>query len=129
MVRLKVMPLSKTQIEQFRDRLIEMRSHLTHTLEGTTREVKRPDEATGYTQHQADQGTDDFDRTISLEITGKEYNLLRQIERALEKIDENTYGVCDVSGEEIPIARLEAVPYATMTVKSQELFEKGMLTE
>lgn len=102
---------------------------MTHTLEGTTRDVKRPDEATGYSQHQADQGTDDFDRTISLEITGKEYGMLRQIERALEKIDEKTYGLCDVSGEEIPIARLEAVPYATMTVKSQELFEKGLLTE
>ncbi len=123
------MPLSKTQVEQFKDRLEEMRRNLTHILEGTTREVKRPDEATGYTQHQADQGTDDFDRTISLEITGKEYELLRQIDRALEKIGEDTYGVCDVSGEEIPLARLEAVPYATMTVKSQELFEKGLLTD
>lgn len=123
------MPLSKTQVEQFKDRLEEMRRNLTHILEGTTREVKRPDEATGYTQHQADQGTDDFDRTISLEITGKEYELLRQIDRALEKIGEETYGVCDVSGEEIPLARLEAVPYATMTVKSQELFEKGLLTD
>lgn len=110
-------------------RLEEMRRHLTHILEGTTRDVKRPDEATGYSQHQADQGTDDFDRTISLEITGKEYEMLRQIDRALEKISEETYGVCDVSGEEIPLARLEAVPYATMTVKSQEMFEKGLLSD
>lgn len=123
------MSLSKKQIDDFKNRLLKLRSQLTHTLEGTTRDVKRPDEATGYSQHQADQGTDDFDRTISLEITGKEYGMLRQIERALEKIDEKTYGLCDVSGEEIPIARLEAVPYATMTVKSQELFEKGLLTE
>ncbi|MCC5832703.1 MAG: TraR/DksA family transcriptional regulator [Chlamydiales bacterium] len=123
------MPLSKNQIAQFKDRLEEMRRQLTHILEGTTREVKRPDEATGYTQHQADQGTDDFDRTISLEITGKEYEMLRQIDRALEKIGEETYGVCDVSGEEIPLARLEAVPYATMTVKSQEMFEKGLLSD
>lgn len=123
------MPLSKDQINSFKIRLEQMRMQLTHMLEGTTREVKRPDEATGYSQHQADQGTDDFDRTISLEVTSKEYKLLRQIDRALEKIDENSYGVCDVSGEEIPLARLEAVPYATMTVKSQEMFEKGLLTE
>lgn len=123
------MPLSQAQIKRFKEKLEQMKSQLMQTLQGTTQEVKRPDEATGYSQHQADQGTDDFDRTISLEITGKEYGLLRQIERALEKIDENTYGLCDVSGEEIPLARLEAVPYATMTVKSQEMFEKGLLSE
>jgi DnaK suppressor protein len=96
-------------------------------LEGTTQQVKRPDESTGYSQHQADQGTDDFDRTISLELTSNEFEILRQIDRALEKIIENTYGVCDISGEEIPLARLEAVPYATMTVKAQEQIEKGLV--
>lgn len=104
-----------------------MHRQLTHSLKGSTAEVKKPDEATGYSQHQADQGTDDIDRTISLEVTSGEYQILRQIERALEKIDENTYGICDVTGGEIPIARLEAVPYATMTVKAQEQMEKGLL--
>lgn len=121
------MALKKTEIAKFKKRLEEMQKQLTHSLKGSTAEVKTPDEATGYSQHQADQGTDDFDRTISLEVTSKEYGLLRQIERALEKISENTYGICDITGEEIPMARLEAVPYATMTVKAQEKFEKGLL--
>ncbi len=121
------MSLSKTQIEKFKSLLEEMRVQLTRTLEGATKEVKRPDESTGYSQHQADQGTDDFDRTISLEVTSKEYEILRQIERALEKIEEGTYGTCDVSGESIPLPRLEAIPYATMTVQAQEKFEKGLL--
>ena len=119
------MALKKSEIQKFKKRLEEMRRQLTHSLQGSTAEVKTPDEATGYSQHQADQGTDDFDRTISLELTSKEYGILRQINRALEKIDENTYGVCDVTGEEIPLKRLEAVPYATMTVKEQEKFERG----
>lgn len=121
------MALKKTEIAKFKKRLEEMQRQLTHSLKGSTAEVKTPDEATGYSQHQADQGTDDFDRTISLEVTSKEYGILRQIERALEKISDNTYGVCDITGEEIPLARLEAVPYATMTVKAQEKFEKGLL--
>ena len=100
---------------------------MTQTLKGSTAEVKTPEESTGYSQHQADQGTDDFDRTITLEVTSKEYHILRQIERALEKIVEGTYGLCDISGEEIPKARLDAVPYATMTVKSQDKMEKGLL--
>lgn len=123
------MALKKNQIEHFRQRLEKLRASLTHTLEGSTKEVKAPDEATGYSQHQADQGTDDFDRRISLELTSKEYDLLRQIERALEKIDEGTYGICDITGKEIPAARLEAVPYANMTVEAQERIEKGLPIE
>ena len=75
----------------------------------------------------ADEGTDDFDQTISIEVSSKEQGIMRQIERALEKIESGTYGICDVSGDEIPLKRLEAVPYATMTVRAQEKFEKGML--
>jgi DnaK suppressor protein len=121
------MALKKSDITKFKKRLEEMRRQLTHSLKGSTAEVKTPDEATGYSQHQADQGTDDFDRTISLELTSKEYGILRLIDRALQKIEENTYGICDITGEPIPLARLEAVPYAIMTVKAQEKFEKGLL--
>lgn len=121
------MALKKAEIAKFKKRLEDLRDQLTNTLRGSTADVKTPDEATGYSQHQADQGTDDFDRTITLEVTSKEYGILRQIERALEKIDENTYGVCDITGDDIPIARLDAVPYATMTVKAQEQVEKGLI--
>lgn len=121
------MPLKKTEIDKYKKRLEDLRGQLTNMLKGSSAEVKTPDESTGYSQHQADQGTDDFDRTISLEVTSKEYGILRQIERALEKMEEGTYGKCDVSGEEIPKARLDAVPYATMTVKSQDKLEKGLL--
>lgn len=121
------MALKKADVARFKKRLEELRAQLTHSLKGTTDQVKTPDEGTGYSQHQADQGTDDFDRTISLEVTSREFNLLKQIDRALDKINEGTYGVCDVTGEDIPLPRLEAVPYATMTVKAQEQIEKGLL--
>ena len=120
------MTLKKAEIAKFKQRLLDLRAQMTRTFQGTAAEVKTPDQATGYSQHQADQGTDDFDRTINMELSEREYHILRQIDRALEKIEENTYGVCDITGEEIPVARLEAVPYATMTVKAQEKLEKGM---
>ncbi len=121
------MSLNKSEIEKFKKRLLEMRAQLTKTLQGTATEVKTPDEATGYSQHQADEGTDDFDRTINLEVTSKELGILRQIDRALEKIEENTYGVCDITEDPIPVQRLEAVPYATMAVQAQDKLEKGLL--
>lgn len=121
------MPLKKAEIAEFKKKLLAIRAQITKSLRDSTAEVKAPDEATGYSQHQADQGTDDFDRTIHLEITGKEYHILRQIDRALEKIEDGSYGVCDVSGEEIPRARLLAIPYANVTVKVQEQMEKGLI--
>lgn len=121
------MALSRADVEKFKKRLEEMRRQMTNLIRDTSEGVKSADESKGYSQHQADEGTDDFDRTITLEVTSKEFGILRQIERALEKIEEGNYGICDVSGEEIPLARLEAIPYASMTVKSQEKFEKGLL--
>lgn len=121
------MPLKKNEIEKFKKRLEELKNQMTHLVRGVSETVKATDESKGYSQHQADEGTDDFDRIITLEVTSKEFNILRQIERALEKIEEGTYGVCDITGEEIPLPRLEAIPYATMTVKAQEKFEKGLL--
>ncbi len=119
------MPLTKVEVMKFKKRLEEMRGKLTNSLQANTAEVKRPDEATGYSQHQADQGTDDFDRHISLEVTTQEFDLLKKIDHALQKIEDGTYGVCDLSGDPIPKLRLEAMPYANTTVQAQEKLEKG----
>lgn len=121
------MPLKKTEIAHFKTRLLEMRTQLMKTVQGTKEAVTQPDEAKGYSQHSADEGTDDFVKNINLEVTNKEFGVIRQIDRALEKIEDGSYGVCDISNEEIPLKRLEAVPYATMTVKAQEKFEKGLI--
>lgn len=121
------MPLKKSEIAYFKKRLEELREQVLHALKGTKKEVTEPDVSKGYSQHSADEGTDDFVKSVSLQVTNKEFGLLRQIERALEKIDEDTYGLCDITNEEIPLKRLEAIPYATMTVKAQEKFEKGLL--
>ncbi len=121
------MPLKKNEIAEFKKRLLHLRAQISQTLKGTTKEVTEPDQSKGYSQHQADEGTDDFVKSINLEVSSKEMTVLRQIDRALEKIEEETYGVCDLTGEEIPFKRLEAIPYATMTVKAQEQFEKGVI--
>lgn len=121
------MPLKKNEIAQFKARLLEMRSQVMKAFQVTKEAVTQPDEAKGYSQHSADEGTDDFVKNVNLEVSNKEIGLLRQIDRALEKIEEGNYGICDISGEEIPLKRLEAIPYATMTVKAQEKFEKGLI--
>lgn len=121
------MPLKKAEIEKFRYRLENLRAEMTKMVREVSKDVQTEVESKGYSQHQADEGTDDFDRTLSLELTDKEIKILHQIDRALEKIDEGTFGVCDITGDEIPMKRLDAVPYATMTVQAQEKFEKGLI--
>jgi len=121
------MPLKKSEITLFKKTLEELRKKLVGSLQNSTAEVKKPDEATGYTQHQADQGTADLDKKINIELTAQEFQLLKKIDKALKKIEDGTYGICEISGEEIPKARLEAMPYAVTTVKAQERLEKGML--
>lgn len=121
------MPLKKSEIEMFKERLEALKAQITRIVDGAKKEVASADQSKGYSQHSADEGTDDFVKSVSLEVTSKEVGVLKQINRSLEKIEEGTYGICDITGEEIPIKRLEAVPYANMTVKAQEKFEKGSL--
>lgn len=121
------MALSKRDIAKFKKELEALKAKLTVYLHESSEDVKTPDEATGYSQHQADEGTDDFDKTISIEVSSKELEILRRIDHALERIEEGTYGICEITGKEIPKKRLEAVPYATMTVEAQEKFEKGLI--
>ncbi len=121
------MTLTSKEIESFKNTLLALRARLTNSVSSASEDVKSNDEMKGYSQHQADEGTDDFIRNISLEVTGKEVEVLRQIDRALEKIDEGTYGKCDLTDEDIPVRRLEAIPYATMTVAAQDKLEKGLI--
>lgn len=119
--------LSESEIAGFKIRLLEWEAKIRRSLRGVTSDVTSPEEGTGYSQHQADQGTDDFDRTINIEVGSKEMEILKQIERALRKIEEGTYGVCDLTEKPISKARLNAVPYACMTVEAQDRMEKGLL--
>lgn len=121
------MGLNKNEIETFKQRLLEMKVQLGASLKSVSDDVKTAEESKGYSQHQADEGTDDFGKTISIEVSTREQGILRQIDRALEKMEEGTYGICDVTGDEIPVKRLEAVPYANMTVAAQEKLEKGII--
>lgn len=121
------MPLSQKEVEKFHKRLLELKNQMTTLVKGSTELVRTADESKGYSQHQADEGTDDFNRIINLEVSSKEFSILKQIDRALEKIEDGTYGQCDITGDDIPVKRLEAIPYACMTVQAQEKFEKGLL--
>jgi len=121
------MALRKIQLEDFKQRLKELRAHILNNIRGTVEDVKVSEDSRGFSQHQADEGTDDFGRTINFELGNTERKVLKQVDRALEKLREKSYGVCDMTGKSIPLKRLEAIPYANITVEAQEKIEKGLM--
>ena len=76
-------------------------------------------------QHMADVGTITHDREMDESIQGNTERLLAQVKRALAKMDEGTYGVCDRCGKPIEEDRLRAVPYATLCMQDQRLLERS----
>ena len=64
-----------------------------------------------------DQASAEIDRNFMLRLRGRERKLLKKIDESLEKIETNTYGVCELCGEEINTKRLEARPVTTMCIE------------
>jgi len=118
------MSLKKTDIEMFKKRLEEIRFEMTKLVKEASEEVKEKTGSSAQSQHQADGGTDDYDRALSLELTDNEIKTLRQIDRALEKIEEGTYGVCEGCGQPIPLMRLRALLTARSCVPCQLTLER-----
>jgi len=73
----------------------------------------------------SDQGTDTFDREFALNQLGSEQEVLNEIDSAIRRLENGTYGICEISGEVINQERLQALPYARYTIKTQSELEKG----
>lgn len=112
--------------------LVELRGHVSdelnlHTAD-TLKHSSRDDsgDLSSYGSHQADAGTDTFDRDFALSLVSSEQEALNEIEEAILRIKNGTYGICEVTGKTIPAARLTAVPFARFSVDGQVEYEKNM---
>ena len=76
----------------------------------------------------SDQGTDTFDREFALNQLSSEQNVLFEIDEAIRRLENGTYGICEISDVAINIERLEALPYVRHSVKAQSELEKGRIT-
>jgi len=115
-------------IQKQRQRLLDLRDDLVDALSGMTRDTIRnaPEgsEASGSGMHQGDAGSDAYDRDFALSVLAKEQDALYEIDQALRRIQKGIYGVCEMSNRKIPQARLEAIPFARLTVECQSQWEK-----
>ena len=75
--------------------------------------------------HMADMGTDNYEQEFTLGLVEKDRNLLREINTALAKIQDGTYGLCEGTGKPISKPRLEAQPWAKYSIEYARQLEKG----
>ena len=119
---------SGTFVQKQRQRLLDLRDDLVDAVSGMARDTIRnaPEgsEASGSGQHQGDAGSDAYDRDFALSVLAKEQDALYEIEQALYRIKQGSYGICEMSARKIPQARLEAIPFARLTVECQGQWEK-----
>ncbi len=111
--------------------LVQLRQQLTEEIDLHTRETlsKSSKEASGdivsYSQHLADEGTETFDREFALSLVSSEQEALAEIEEAIQRIFDGTYGVCEVTRKRISRERLLAVPFTKYSLQGKKDLEKN----
>jgi DnaK suppressor protein len=118
--------LDENFIAKQKERLQSLREELLRIMHAAEEDERTRGEQEGdFTEHDSgDLSRDLFDREIDATIVEQVEQRLEIVERALQKMEEGTYGLSDVSGEPIPRGRLEAVPEAIRTVEEQQRFER-----
>lgn len=115
----------KQELENIRQRLIEERDRLRAEHAEQVLLGEAGNELADYDpNHPGDAGTDTFERTKDFAIDENNREIMRQVEDALRKIEEGTYGTCDRCDKQIGAARLEAIPYASLCIECQEALER-----
>ena len=117
--------LEQEFVESQRVRLIDLRDELVRIREGMAEDERDLGEAEGDTQlDSGDLSQSMFTREMDASIEEQVERRLGEVDRALQKLEEGTYGLSDESGESIPRGRLEAVPEAIRTGEEQKRFEQ-----
>jgi len=115
-------------VKKQKEKLLQLRDAMVDSMAGVAQDTLRSraegSEASAFGMHQADAGSDAYDRDFALSLLSQEQDALYEIDQALKRIELGSYGTCEMSGKPIPRARLEAIPFARFTVECQSQLEK-----
>lgn len=121
--------LSQKDLEFFRDLLLAKRRELLGDMNSMEREALRENstDLSNLPVHMADQGTDAYEQEFTLHLVEKDRGLLRELNEALAKIQNGTYGICEGTGLPISKPRLEAQPWARYSIEHARALEKRQM--
>ncbi len=122
--------LMSRELEHYRELLLDKRRELVGDMSHMEREALRSASGTNLSNlpmHMADMGTDNYEQEFTLGLVEKERTLLREINQALAKIQDGTYGICEGTGKAINKMRLEAQPWARYSIEHARQMERGFI--
>ena len=122
--------LKAKELESFRDLLLAKRRELLGDVHSMEEEALRSASGSNLSNlpiHMADMGTDNYEQEFTLGLVEKDRQLLREINVALGKIRDGTYGICEGTGKPITKARLEAKPWAKYSIEYARKLESRIL--
>lgn len=113
--------MSTIDTDRFREALLEERTRVEAAIQNLHDEnpgtlSEDAGEETAYDNHLADTATETYDRELDYTLEENSEHVLADIDAALKRITEDTYGICTNCGEPIAVERLEALPWATLCI-------------
>jgi DnaK suppressor protein len=103
-------------------RLLNLREHLLKQQRAQFNDAI--EDSPTFSMHMADAGTDSYDRDLALSMLSHEQDAVYEVEEALNRIRDGTYGICELTGRKIPAARLEAILWTRFTAEAEKTLEK-----
>ncbi len=116
-------PFSDEELEHFRELILQRRREAKAEIDQMRKQIEdakeQSDDNTAYGIHMADAGTDAMEREKLHLMIARQQKYIGYLDRALERIDNKTYGICRVTGEPISKGRLEAVPHTEISIDAK----------
>src|SRR5437868_11690567 len=108
--------------QKHQKRLIELRDYLLSRKGNLAKDAS--EERPTYSMHMGDAGTDEFDRDFALSMMSSEQDALYEIDQALNRIQNGSYGICELTGKRIERERLEAIPWTRFSAEAEKQLER-----
>ncbi len=118
--------MEKKDLDFFRDLLKTRLDELLHQAGDTVSDMN---DTKGNFPDPTDRAAYEADRNFELRIRDREYKLIKKVKKALERVDDKTFGICEKCGDDIAIARLKARPVTTQCIEcktKEEALEKAL---
>ncbi|MBL8963514.1 MAG: TraR/DksA C4-type zinc finger protein [Phycisphaeraceae bacterium] len=122
-------PFGKKELAHFRQVLLQKRVELVRDVSSMESEALKRESGSlsSLPQHMAEQGSETYDQSLSLDLAAADRKLIREIDEALTRIENGTYGVCELTGKPIKIERLEELPWAKYSIEAARDLERRQM--
>lgn len=123
--------LTKKELDQYKETLLKQREKISGEVGRLTKDYLRKNsldssgDISSHPFHMADAASGSFDTEFNIGLASNEQDLLYEIDQALARVEDGSYGLCEKCKEPISKNRLKAVPFAKFCIKHQESQEKG----